>query len=91
MRTPRPTARAVFAVGEVCAGAFQSLGSRLFLAGGVDPADPFVARQRRDVFPRCASFRRGQKHVPQICGQGMEHTGGGFFLGHEPFYYNSLY
>ena len=69
MRAARPTAGAAFAGGEVFAGDAQALGAGLFLLGGLDPADPFVAGQGRNVLPHVQRGLIVCQHAAEIIGE----------------------
>jgi hypothetical protein len=61
------------------------LGSRFRLLDGRDPADPFIARERRKVVPFFSDFLRREKGVAQIHWHGVDDAGSdcGFFLRHR--------
>ena len=51
VRAARPAAGAAFAGGEIFLGTGNATPSSVGFLGVFYPADPFVARQRGDVFP----------------------------------------
>ncbi len=66
MWAARPTARPAFAVLEVLAAPDDALRSRLGLFGGVDPADPFIAGERRNIPPGRQRLRIGAERRFQV-------------------------
>lgn len=51
MRAPLPTTRATHPLAHLVESNRDTTLSRLLFLGGGDPADPFVARKRRNVLP----------------------------------------
>jgi hypothetical protein len=74
MGTARPTTRSSLSVSEAGTAPFDPASSCLCFFGRLDPANPFIARQRRDVLPRLQRFCVGGQRLFQVCGQVMDHT-----------------
>ena len=49
------------------------------LLDGDHPADPFIARERRNIFPLCARGGIGDEGFSQIGREVMDHAGGELF------------
>jgi hypothetical protein len=50
------------------------MSSRFNLFGRLDPADPFIARERSNVLPRLQRFYVGGQCLFQVRGQVMDHA-----------------
>jgi hypothetical protein len=62
MRAAGPTTGAAFAGLEILNRALNSAIARRFLFCRNDPTDPFVPRERRQIFPGCLRRRiRGER------------------------------
>ena len=82
MRATGPAARAAHATNEFGEGFFDADVARFgFFAGG-DPANPFVARERRDVRPRRSGRAVSRQRFPPVRRHFM-HRASENFLGHE--------
>ena len=77
--TAHPATRAAHAFFKLRAYPFDMLLPRLRPFYGNGPTDPFIARERRNVFPRRQSLRVGCQGFSQICGQVVRHAAGNFF------------
>ncbi len=66
MRTARPAARPPHPFFELRAYSFDMLAPCLIFLDGDGPADPFVACERRYVFPGRQCFGVGREALPQI-------------------------
>ena len=66
MRTAGPAARTALAFSELCTHALDMLFSCFGLFHGDGPADPFITRERRNVFPCGERGLVGGKGFPQI-------------------------
>jgi len=51
MGATSPTAGSTHSLGELRARSLDPVASRLWLLGGDNPADPFIARERRNIPP----------------------------------------
>ena len=69
VRAAGPATRTALAVSQVRASPVDALAPGLQLLGGVDPADPFVARQRRDRLPGGERCRVGFERASHIVGK----------------------
>jgi len=77
MRTAGPTTGAAFAGLEILDRALNSATARGFLFCRNDPTNPFIPRQRRQIFPGCLRRRvRGQR-FGQVSRNFMEGPGFG--------------
>ena len=74
MRTARPTTGSALSVSEVRTAPFNPACSSFQLFCGLDPANPFIAREGCNVPPRRQRFRVGGQRHFQIRGQGVDHT-----------------
>jgi len=74
MRTAGPAAGAPLPVLEVLAAPGDPARSGLRLLGRRDPADPFVARERRDVLPCRQRLGVGYEGLFQVRGQVVDHA-----------------
>ena len=72
MRTARPTTGPSLSVFEVGTAPCDPAGSRVCFFGRLDPADPLIARERRNVLPRLQRFRVGGQSLFQVRGQVMD-------------------
>jgi hypothetical protein len=82
MRATGPTARSAHPVIEFRERYFDAMTSRFrFLAGG-NPADPLIARKRRNIFPSRSRLWSKHKRLSQIRWQCMHDTGGKLVVGH---------
>jgi hypothetical protein len=64
MRAAGPTTGAAFTLPKVLNRALDSAAARCFLLGRDDPTNPFIARQRRQIFPsRLRGCFRAQCHA----------------------------
>jgi hypothetical protein len=80
MRTTGPTAGPAHALAHlVKPDGDTAFSSYVFLSGG-DPADPLVARQRRNVRPHLSCNRVRMDCILEICRKPMYHTGGALFF-----------
>lgn len=80
MRTARPTTGTPFAGLKVLNRAFDSAAARCFLFGRDNPTDPFVPRQRRQIFPgrlrrRFQAQRNTQVRRSLVDRTGLAHCG----------------
>src|SRR6476620_7495556 len=74
MRTARPTTGSSLSVSEAGTSPFDPMSSCLRLFGRLDPANPFIARQRGNVLPRLQRFCVGGKCLFQFRGQVVDHA-----------------
>ena len=74
MRTARPTTRSSLSVSEAGTAPFDPMSPCYSLLGRLDPANPFIAGQRRDVLPRLQRFCVGGKCLFQVRGQVVDHA-----------------
>ncbi len=72
MRTARPAARPPHSFFELRAHPFDVLPPCLIFLHGDGPADPFVARERRYVFPGCQCFRVRLERLSEISRKVMD-------------------
>jgi hypothetical protein len=79
MRTTGPTAGSAFAVRQIFMRLLNTLCPRFIFFRGFDLADPFVARQRRDIFPYRQGFGMSDERLFEIRGQFMHDAGGNLF------------
>ena len=66
MRTAWPAARPSHSVPEFRAHSLDMLPPRLIFLHRDGPADPLVARERCDVFPRCQCIRIGRERLSEV-------------------------
>jgi hypothetical protein len=66
MRTAGPAAWPALALFELCTNPLDMLFSCFVLFYGRGPANPLIARERRDVFPSGEHGFVGSKGFPQI-------------------------
>lgn len=83
MNTAHPATRAAFAASEVRDGPFDMLLSDLRRLDRFNPANPFVARQRRDIFPSRQGSLLGCQGFPQIRRQFVDHACGNNLFAHK--------
>ena len=76
MRAPRPTTGTALAFAEVGAAPIDALAPGLRLLCGLDPADPFVAGERRYILPRRERVRIALQRVFEITGEFMDDPAG---------------
>jgi hypothetical protein len=76
MPTARPAARPPHPFFELRAHSYDMLPPCLILLDGDGPADPLVARQRRDVFPGRQCPQVGRERLSQICRKVMYRSSG---------------
>ena len=76
MRTARPAARPPHPFFEFRAHPFDVLPPCLIFLDGDGPADPLVARQRRNVFPRRQRLCVGRERLAEIGRKVMRHSSG---------------
>ena len=74
MRAAGPAAGPPLSVSEVGAAPFDAVSSRFGFFCRLDPADPFIAREGRDVLPRRQRFGVGGQRLFQVRGQVMDHA-----------------
>jgi hypothetical protein len=74
MRTARPTTGSPLSVLEAGTAPFDPVSSCFCFFCRLDPADPFIARKRRNILPRLQRFGVGGQCLFQIRGQIMDHT-----------------
>ena len=80
MRTAGPAARPALAFSELRTHPLDMLAPGFGLFYGDGPADPFIARERRDVFPCGQSGLVGGKGFPQIRGDFVYDAAGDCFF-----------
>jgi hypothetical protein len=73
--TARPTTRTAFAGPQVCPDTFDVLLPGLRFLHRLHPADPFVARERSDVFPLRKGGRVVAQFFSEICRKRMHGAG----------------
>ena len=74
MRTARPTTGSPLSIFEAGTAPFDPASSCFCFFSRLDPADPFIARERRNIFPCLQRFCVGGQCLFQIRGQVMDHT-----------------
>ncbi len=74
MRTARPTTRSPLTLFKVGTAPFDAASSCFGLFGRLDPANPFIAREWRNVLPRLQRFCVGGQCLFQVFWQVMDHT-----------------
>ena len=74
MRTARPTTGSPLSLFEAGTAPFDPVSSCFCLFGRLDPANPFIARQRRNVLPHLQRFCVGDQCLFQVRGQVVDHT-----------------
>ena len=82
MRTAGPTARSALAFFEHVMRPLHMLSPRLGLFYGDGPADPFIPRKRRDIFPCGKRGLVGGKGIPQIRREFVYDAAGNCFFRH---------
>ncbi len=84
MRASRPATRPAFSGLKIFAAPADPLASRRRRLGGLDPAYPFIAGERRNVSPSRQRYRVGYQRRFKVHGQIMDHTARDVIhLGHE--------
>ena len=76
-----PTARSAHALFEFRAHPFNVLTSGFWFFHGDCPADPFIARKRREVFPCRERLRVRSESVLQVLWQFVDNPTGDFMVG----------
>src|SRR3989344_340451 len=79
MNTTDPTARPAHSAFQLRECLLDSYSPRLRFLARDNPANPFVARERRNIFPHSECFRRRGKGLPQILRQFVYCSGGDFY------------
>src|SRR5262245_33232967 len=74
MRTARPTTGSTLSVFEARTAPFDPVSSCFCFFGRLDPADPLIARERRNVLPCLQRFCVGGQCLFQVRGQVMDQT-----------------
>jgi hypothetical protein len=74
MRTARPTTGPPLFFSEAGTAPIDPASPCFSLFGRLDPTDPFIARERRNVLPRLQRFCVGGQCLSQVRGQVMDHT-----------------
>ena len=82
MRTPRPTARSSHSIFQFRERLLNADPPRLRFLPGRHPADPLVARERRDALPYHPRRRHCSNRLSDICRHSMHHSGGNALLIH---------
>jgi hypothetical protein len=80
MRTARPTTGSPLSVFEAGTAPFDPASSCFRPFCRLDPADPFIARERRNVLPSLQRFYVGGQCPFQVRGQVMDHTARDLFF-----------
>src|SRR5215211_5154157 len=76
MRASRPTTRTALPIPQVRATPLDPFAPCLVLFCGLDPADPFVSRQRSNIFPGYPCFWIELQRVFQVAWKIMDGTAG---------------
>src|SRR5215203_2389793 len=76
MRASWPAAGTALAVTQVRAAPIDPLLPRLGLLGGLDPANPLVARERGDVVPGQQRIWIAFERIFEIVGEVMDYSAG---------------
>src|SRR3954447_303092 len=79
---PRPAAGPTHAVVQLLLGPADPALPSLLLLGVLDPADEFVAGQRRDVLPGIERCAVGDQRLAQVCGKLVHHATGHSLAAH---------
>src|SRR5215475_1274192 len=74
VRTARPTTGSPLSVLEVGTAPFDPVSSCFWFFGRLDPTDPFIARERRNVLPRRQRFGVGDECLFQVRGEIVDHA-----------------
>lgn len=74
MRTPRPAARSALAVGNVVTKTLDVLGPSVGFLHRSCPANPLIARKRRETIPSRTHLHRSHKRSPHISRYCMYNT-----------------
>jgi hypothetical protein len=83
MRAARPTARPALSVDQLCTRPFDPVIPRLMFFCGLNPTDPLVAREGRNILPCCQRMRVRRQDLSQIRRHVVDHTSGDLFFGHR--------
>lgn len=75
MFTPWPAARPAFSGKQIIADAIDLASTRFLAFRELDPTDPFVACERREIDPCGHHVRFGQEHGAQIFWEFVDDTG----------------
>ena len=79
MNTTDPTAWPAHPTFQLRKRLLDSYSPRLRFLAACNPADPLVARERRNIFPERQRFWRLNKGLPQILRQFVYCSGGDFY------------
>jgi len=83
MNATGPTTRPALSVSKLRARPLDPVAPRLRFLGGLNPADPLIAREGRNTLP-CRSRRWGRsKDFSQIRWHSVHRSGGDSFFGHK--------
>ena len=82
MRTAWPATRPAHSFLEFRAYPLNVLPSGFRFLDGDNPADPLIARQRRNILPFCPSHRVRSEGFPQVRWNAVYRTSGDCFLAH---------
>src|ERR1700689_3927734 len=74
--TAGPAARPAHSVFQLGTNSLDMLPARFRLLDGDGPTDPFVARERGDIFPLRPGFGIGNKSFAQIGRNAVDYAGG---------------
>lgn len=66
MGAARPAAGPTLSVTQIGAAPIDALAPGVLLLGGLNPTDPFVARERGNVTPSRQGFGIGEQRISQI-------------------------
>jgi hypothetical protein len=83
VRAPGPAARPAQTLFQFLLSPADAAFSGLLLLGILDPADEFVAGQRRDVLPGTERSGVGDQRNPQIAWKLVHHTSGQSWVAHR--------
>ena len=83
MNAADPTTGSAYALFKFRTHPFNVLSSGFGLFHGDRPAYPFIARQRRKIFPDCQRIRVSSEGHLQIRWQLMDHAARDVILGHS--------
>lgn len=89
MRATGPTAGPAYSFFELGADPFDVLFPRFRFFDGDGPAYPFVASERRNVFPCRSRDRVRNESFSQVRWQCVNHAGRDPFFGHSPYFTSS--
>jgi len=83
VRAARPTTGPALPVPQILATPVDALAPGLRFLGGLDPADPLVAGERRDVVPSRQRLWVSQERIPEVVRKAMDNAAGNFpLIGH---------